>query len=86
MFFSSEFSFKNRLELCAHSYESTLADLNRRSAYLESVLAKHGLALNMTAINHPTRSFDYKQYPVGSVSHQLGRLSEALNQLERLVY
>jgi NTE family protein len=54
MFFTNIFSYSSRRRLCEHAYQKTRADLWQRRRELAPVLARHGVRLNLEAINDPT--------------------------------
>lgn len=45
MFFTSVFSYRNRVKVCEYAFQSTLRDLRRRRAELAPLFARHGLRL-----------------------------------------
>ena len=53
MFFTNVFSYSSRHRVCEHAFQSTLRDLKKRAQQLTPLLAKHGLSLNMDALNDP---------------------------------
>jgi len=55
MFFSNMFSFRSRRRMCELAYETTRRDLLARRDVLGPVLAKHGIAMRIDALEDATR-------------------------------
>jgi len=51
MFFSNLWSFKNRREICAHAYESTMRDLADQQEQLRPLLSRHGVSMRTRVIS-----------------------------------
>lgn len=51
MFFTNVFSYSSRQRVCEYAFQSTLADLRKRSAELAPILASHGLALRQDVLD-----------------------------------
>ncbi|MFO1134243.1 MAG: patatin-like phospholipase family protein [Rhodoblastus sp.] len=55
IFFANVFSYADRRRLAEHAYSHTRAELRRRAAELEPVLARHGVRLDHAALADPDR-------------------------------
>jgi predicted acylesterase/phospholipase RssA len=55
MFDANLFSLDERREVCAHAYAATRADLRRRAADLEPILARHGVRIRHDVLDDETR-------------------------------
>ncbi|MBI4742599.1 MAG: patatin-like phospholipase family protein [Betaproteobacteria bacterium] len=56
MFFTNVFSYRSRSRLCEHAYQRTRTELYRRRHELAPVLARHGLSLDLAALEDHRRS------------------------------
>ncbi|MBL8298681.1 MAG: patatin-like phospholipase family protein [Rhodanobacteraceae bacterium] len=85
MFFSNVFSYDNRLQVAEHAYRSTLTDLRSRRSELEPLLARHGLALDMSVLDDDRRTLRSGLGPAPAPhTPATARLREALDELEAL--
>ncbi len=88
MFFANVFSYSGRRRLAQHAYERTLADLRRRRAVLQPLLARHGAGLDeaLLAKRRPTIA---EGAGVAAGPHRAGRstveLDRALDRLARQI-
>ena len=86
MFFANMLRYSGRRKLVDHAYQSTRQDLQRRSAELAPLLARHGLRLLPEALADPARSFDAALERQRSRDRHAARdLSSALDRLEGLM-
>jgi hypothetical protein len=53
MFLANLFSTSQRRALAEHAYQKTREDLRSRRSVLNATLARHGLALDDAALDHP---------------------------------
>jgi predicted acylesterase/phospholipase RssA len=58
VFFSNVFSFSNRHHVCEHAYQTTRQFLRDNAESIAPKLAKHGLTLDMEALNTTRKLFD----------------------------
>lgn len=85
IFYSNVFSYADRENLCEHAYQHTRADLRRRAAELEPLLARHGIRLDWDCLNS-TRSLSeraglrYREQAERQTP--ASRLNATLSQLE----
>jgi NTE family protein len=55
IFFTNIFGYATRQRLCEHAYARTRRDLLKRRSTLEPILARHGIRLDMAALEDPDR-------------------------------
>lgn len=83
MFLANTFGYRQRRALAEHAYQRTRADLRSRRGALSVTLARHGLALDMAAIDDPRRSLLGRRHaPRLRAARALRRLDEVLDDLE----
>lgn len=83
MFLANTFGYRQRRALAEHAYQRTRADLRSRRSALSATLARHGLALDMAAIDDPRRSLlGHRHAPRLRAARALRRLDEVLDDLE----
>jgi len=85
MFFTNVFSFDSRQRVCEHAYQTTLADLRRRSAELAPVLAKHGLKLRDDVLNAGSSSILKGMKKPVRQTETTARLRRALDDIEHSI-
>ena len=56
IFFANIFSYADRKRLAEHAYRHTLAQVKRRAAELEPILARHGVRIDRAALERPIPS------------------------------
>lgn len=88
MFFTNVFSFSSRKAICEHAYHATLADLRRRRAKLEPVLARHQIGFNDEVLYDESRDL-WRELGVLAndrfATRATVQLESALRKLERHV-
>lgn len=91
MFFTNLFSYATRRKVCEHAYQKTRKDLLKRRHELEPVLAKHGIQLDLAALNDESRTLDHrwarkgKPSPCQSLRNAEIDLGDAIADLEKFV-
>ena len=93
MFLANTFGYSRRRLLAEHAYQQTRADLRSRRSTLAETLARHGITLDDSVLDDPTRRLLSRRgpgrtssAPVDGIYHAartLKRLDEVLNDLER---
>ncbi|MGL4504214.1 MAG: patatin-like phospholipase family protein [Aeromonas sobria] len=76
MFFTNVFSYRDRRRLCEHAFQRTRSDLWARREVLAPVLAKHGLELNLAALEDKERTL------LTPSSSSVAALDKSLEQLQ----
>ncbi|TNI88905.1 patatin-like phospholipase family protein [Aeromonas sobria] len=76
MFFTNVFSYRDRRRLCEHAFQRTRSDLWARREVLAPVLAKHGLELNLAALEDKDRTL------LTPSSSSVAALDKSLEQLQ----
>ncbi|PKQ77779.1 patatin [Aeromonas sobria] len=76
MFFTNVFSYRDRRRLCEHAFQRTRSDLWTRREVLAPVLAKHGLELNLAALEDKERTL------LTPSSSSVAALDKSLEQLQ----
>lgn len=86
MFFINEFSFDSRQQLAAHAYARTLSDLRSNRIQVDTMLERHGLALNAAILDDPERTLwtSLKHKPTRRTT-TTSRLRRALDDLANKV-
>ncbi len=87
LFFTNVFSYASRTALCEHAYQATRADLLKRRADLEPLLATHGMQLNLERLEQEDRTL------MNSITHELSghsrvsrNLATTLDDLEEMLH
>lgn len=85
MFYANVFSYADRRRLAEHAYQHTRAELLRRSAELEPILRRHGLALDLDGLADKKRRLPAKAAPFArnQLVESLDPLERTLGELER---
>ncbi|MBS3959083.1 MAG: patatin-like phospholipase family protein [Xanthomonadaceae bacterium] len=82
MFFTSVFSYRNRLKVCEYAFRSTLRDLHRRREQLAPLFARHGLRLRTELLDAGGLSILDGVGPERPRSATTARLHRALDLLQ----
>lgn len=83
IFFANVFSYADRRRLAEHAYSHTRAELRRRAAELEPVLARHGLRLDHAALADPDRRLIAAPgKPAEGLAAEARRLTTTLGRLD----
>jgi NTE family protein len=90
MFFTNVFSYSSRKRLSEHAYRNIRAQLRQRAETLAPILARHGVALDMAALQDEHKTLAHLRSPRGRTHPRtLGRaatqLDRALRDLDRLL-
>lgn len=86
MFFANIFSFAERRAVCDLAYRATRADLRRRRARLEPLLARHGIRMRHEVLDDPSRDV-WQSVGLAAAEPMTAlatRLTSALDRLERI--
>ncbi|WP_271010304.1 patatin-like phospholipase family protein [Paucibacter sp. B51] len=81
MFLANTFSYSQRRHLAEHAYQTTRARLRRRAPKLQAALQRHGLSLNLEALNEPGQRL-LSEPAATRTEDALRRLRAALSLLE----
>lgn len=85
MFFTNVFSFASRQRVCEYAFQSTLADLRKRKAELQPMLANHGLRLREEVLGNSGLSMlDGLQTPPRQTD-TTARLRRTLDDIDDIV-
>ena len=82
LFYTNVFSFSARRRISQLAYRNTLADLRKRRATLEPVLARHGIRLREDVIADRPRSILAHLPPAGRSTETTAILGRALDDIE----
>jgi NTE family protein len=83
MFLANLFGYGQRRLHAEHAYQQTRAQLRSQRSSLSATLARHGLALNHSALDDPKRLLlSRKPRPATHAARVLKRLEEVLDDLE----
>lgn len=86
MFFTNIFRFSSRKEVCEHAYQSTRRQLLDRKDEIGPSLARHGLQLNLEALQESRNLWEQVGLRDGVVHEPVtDRLDRALERLENLI-
>jgi NTE family protein len=86
LFLANTFAYGQRRALAEHAYQRTRADLRSRRGVLGAMLQKHGLALDDSVLDDPTRRLlrqRRRPLPASRVASTLRRLDEVLDDLQQ---
>ena len=81
LFFANTFSYRQRRDLAEHAYQQTRALLRERKDHLGPRLARHGISLDMAALNDPSRRL-LKEQTARPTLPALQRLHDTLDELQ----
>lgn len=90
MFFTNVFSYSGRRRLAEHAYQRTRAELRRRRAELEPILARHGIAVDHAVLDDASRTLvrdvhGLRAGRAGRFGRAVRRLDETLDSLEAIL-
>ena len=84
LFFSNVFRYSGRRRLTEHAYQHTRRDLLGAGSALRTVLARHGLSLDLERLRDPRRRFTTAAHERElEVRHVARRLERSLDSIER---
>jgi hypothetical protein len=81
LFFANTFSYRQRHDMAEHAYQQTRAMLRAQKDQLEPRLARHGIHLDMVALNNPSHRL-LKPLPARPAMPALQRLQDTLDELQ----
>ncbi len=81
LFFANTFSYRQRHDMAEHAYQQTRALLREKQDQLEPRLARHGIHLDMVALNNPSHRL-LKPLPARPAMPALQRLQDTLDELQ----
>lgn len=81
MFLANTFSYRERHEMAEHAYQSTRHMLRSRKTALSAKLARHGISLNMSALDDPKRHLMAPPPAVTRVGRAIASLEEIMDDL-----
>ena len=81
LFFANTFSYRQRHDMAEHAYQQTRAMLRAQKAQLAPRLARHGIHLDMVALNDPSSRL-LKPLPTRPALPALQRLQDTLDELQ----
>ena len=89
MFFANVFSYADRRRLCEHAYQRTRAALRRRYAELQPIFERHGVTIDRTVLDDPSRTLlpadNGKTGRRFALVETMSSLDEALDNLSRVL-
>ncbi len=85
LFFTNLFSFSSRHRVCQLAYRNTLADLRKRAAVLQPMLAAHGIRYNKDIVQDRHRSILDGLDVTPRMTETTARLRRALDDVDQLV-
>ena len=85
MFLANTFSYRERHQMAEHAYQSTRQMLRSRKTALSSQLARHGISLNMSALDDPKRHLVAPPAPVTKVGRAIASLEEIMEDLSHTI-
>lgn len=85
LFFTNLFSFSSRHRVCQLAYRNTLADLRKRAAVLQPMLAAHGIRYNEDIVQDRHRSILDGLDVTPRMTETTARLRRALDDVDQLV-
>ncbi len=86
LFLANTFAYGQRRALAEHDYQRTRADLRSRRGVLSAMLHKHGLTLDDSVLDDPTRRLLHQRrrpLPATRAAQALRRLDEVLDDLQQ---
>ena len=81
MFLANTFSYRQRSQMAEHAYQSTRQMLRSRKTALSAQLARHGISLNMDALDDPKRHLVAPQPAATRVGRAIASLEEIMEDL-----
>ena len=81
LFLANTFSYSQRRAIAEHAYQQTRQFLRSRKTSLGPKLARHGIRLNMAALEDPRRHLITEQKPKTRLGQAISSLEETLNDL-----
>ena len=85
MFLANTFSYRQRHQMAEHAYQTTRQMLRSRRTSLSAKLARHGIALNVCALDDPKRRLVEPQPPATQVGRAIASLEESMEDLSRTI-
>ena len=82
MFLANTFSYRQRSQMAEHAYQSTRHMLRSRRTALSAQLARHGISLNVDALDDPTRQLVVPPPAVTRVGRAIASLEEIMDDLD----
>ena len=83
MFLANTFSYRQRHQMAEHAYQSTRQMLRSRKTSLSAKLARHGITLDMTALNDPKLRLVEPLPHATRVGRAIAALEESMEDLSR---
>lgn len=84
LFLANTFSYSERRTMAEHAYQRTRALLRARRTSLAATLARHGLALDMAALDDPHRHLVAPTPPASRLGRAMATLQEVVDDLSHL--
>lgn len=85
MFLANTFSYRQRSKMAEHAYQSTRQMLRSRKTVLSAQLARHGIRLNMDALDDPKRHLVAPQPAATRVGRAIASLEEIMDDLTHAI-
>jgi NTE family protein len=85
MFLANTFSYRQRRQMAEHAYQSTRQMLRSRKTTLTAQLARHGIRLNMAALDDPKRQLVAPLPAATRVGRAITSLEEIMEDLSRAI-
>jgi hypothetical protein len=85
LYLANTFSYAQRRHLAEHAYQQTRATLRSRRASFSSRFARHGISLNMDALDDPKRRLVVPTKPRSRIGQAFVSLQETMEDLSDMV-
>ena len=85
MFLANTFSYGQRRQMAEHAYQQTRQMLRSRKTTLSAKLARHGVSLNMPALDDPRRHLVATRPAATRVGRAIASLEEAMEDLNHTI-
>lgn len=81
MYLANTFSYSQRREMAEHAYQQTRQMLRSRKTTLSAKLARHGITLNMEALDDPKRHLAAERPAATRIGRAIASLEEVMEDL-----
>ena len=85
MFLANTFSYRQRHQMAEHAYQSTRQMLRSRKTSLSAKLARHGVTLNLAALNDPKKRLVEPLPPASRLGRAIAALEESMEDLAHTI-
>ncbi len=85
MFFTNVFSFKNRIEVAEHGYQTTRRMLKNNADKISEKLDKHGVSIRMHTLEEERSLYNHPRLDLGTHRFVSDNLDQTLDHLDYLI-